>query len=152
MNYQSQSHLARIEQQQAVAEISIGTALEQIRAAEVILIDVTKKGITQALEKASNKGASSSELTYMAVIAGNAELAGRPLMQAAFNGFFKDLFLMSVNQLLAAGLISSTSDGGSKHYNILAREASKSENSCKQESKISSSGRLGEHQEKLLLF
>ena len=151
MNNQAQSLLTRIEQEQAVIETSQGTALEQIKAAEAILVDVTKQAITQALEKASNKGASSSELTYMAVIAGNTELASRPLMQAAFNGFFKDLFLMSVNQLLAAGLISSTSDGGSKHYNIFARETRKSENSCKQESKISSSGRLGEHQEKLLL-
>ena len=55
MNNQSQSLLSRIEQEQAVAETSKGNALEQIKAAEAILIDVTKQAITQALEKASNK-------------------------------------------------------------------------------------------------
>ena len=119
MNYQSQSLLSRTEQQQAVAETSIGTALEQIKAAEVILIDVTKQAITQALEKASSKEASSSELTYMAVIAGNAELAGRPLMQAAFNGFFKDLFAMSINELTAKGIILRETAGASEHFRLL---------------------------------
>ena len=118
MNYQSQSLLSRTEQQQAVAETSIGTALEQIKAAEAILIDVTKQAITQALEKASNKGASSSELTYMAVIAGNAELASRPLMQAAFNGFFKDLFSISINELTAAGTVLSESTGAGQQYSL----------------------------------
>ena len=118
MNSQSQSLLSRIEQQQAVVEASQGTALEQIKAAEAILIDVTKQAITQALEKASNKGASSSELTYMAVIAGNAELASRPLMQAAFNGFFKDLFAMSINELIAAGTVFSETKGESQQYRL----------------------------------
>ena len=118
MNYQSQSLLSRTEQQKEVAEISTGTALEQIKAAEAILIDVTKQAITHALEKASNKGASSSELTYMAVIAGNAELASRPLMQAAFNGFFKDLFSVSINELIAAGTVLSESTGESNQYRL----------------------------------
>jgi hypothetical protein len=118
MNNQSHSLLSRTRQQQVVAETSIGTALEQIKAAEAILIDVTKQAITQALEKASSKGASSSELTYMAVIAGNAELAGRPLMQAAFNGFFKDLFSMSINELTAAGTILSDSTGAGIQYRL----------------------------------
>jgi len=120
MNKQSQSLLSRIEQEQAVAEASKGSALEQIKAAEAILINVTKQAITQALDKASNKGASSSELTYMAVIAGNAELASRPLMQAAFNGFFKDLFSMSINELIAAGTVLSESTGSSQKYRLLA--------------------------------
>ena len=118
MNNQSQSLLSRTEQQKEVAEISTGTALEQIKAAEAILIDVTKQAITQALEKASNKGASSSELTYMAVIAGNAQLASRPLMQAAFNGFFKDLFSVSINELIAAGTVLSESTGESNQYRL----------------------------------
>lgn len=118
MNNQSQSLLTRIEQEQAVIETSQGTALEQIKAAEAILVDVTKQAITQALEKASNKGASSSELTYMAVIAGNAELASRPLMQAAFNGFFKDLFAMSINELIAAGTVFSETNGASQQYRL----------------------------------
>ena len=121
MNNQSHSLLSRTRQQQVVAETSIGTALEQIKAAEVILIDVTKQAITQALEKASSKGASSSELTYMAVIAGNAELAGRPLMQAAFNGFFKDLFSISINELTAASTVLSESTGSSQRYRLRAR-------------------------------
>ena len=118
MNNQSQSLLPRIEQQQAVSEAIKGTALAQIKAAEAILIDVTKQAITQALEKASNKEASSSELTYMAVIAGNAELAGRPLMQAAFNGFFKDLFAVSINELSAAGTVLSKGTGESQQYRL----------------------------------
>ena len=122
MNYQSQSLLSRIEQEQAVAEITKGTALEQIKAAEAILINVTKQAITQVLDKASNKGASSSELTYMAVIAGNAELAGRPLMQAAFNGFFKDLFAVSINELKAAGTVLSESTGESHRYRLSMRQ------------------------------
>jgi hypothetical protein len=120
MNKQSQSLLSRIEQEQAVAEASQGSALEQIKAAEALLINVTKQAINQALEKASNKGASSSELTYMAVIAGNAELASRPLMQAAFNGFFKDLFSISINELIAAGTVLSESTGSSQKYRLLA--------------------------------
>ena len=118
MNNQSKSLLSRIEQEQAVAEATKGTGLEQIKAAEAILIDVTKQAITQALEKASNNGASSSELTYLAVIAGNAELAGRPLMQAAFNGFFKDLFAMSINELIAAGTVFSETNGASHQYRL----------------------------------
>ena len=118
MNNQSQSQLSRIEQEQAVAKATKGTALEQIKAAEAILIDVTKQAITQALEKASNNGASSSELTYLAVIAGNAELAGRPLMQAAFNGFFKDLFSISINELTEAGTVLSESTGAGQQYRL----------------------------------
>ena len=121
MNKQSQSLLSRIEQEQAVAEASQGSALEQIKAAEALLINVTKQAINQALEKASSKGASSSELTYMAVIAGNAELAGRPLMQAAFNGFFKDLFSISINELTAASTVMSESTGSSQRYRLRAR-------------------------------
>ena len=120
MNNQSHSQLSRIEQEQAVAKATKGTALEQIKAAEAILIDVTKQAITQALEKASNNGASSSELTYLAVIAGNAELAGRPLMQAAFNGFFKDLFAVSINELIAEGIVVSESTGESHQHRLRA--------------------------------
>ena len=43
----------------------------------------------------------------MTVVAGNAEPTSRPLMQAAFNGFFKDLHAMSVNELTAAGTVLS---------------------------------------------
>ena len=118
MQNQSQSLLSKIEQQQAVSEAIKGIALEQIKAAEAILIDVTKQAITQVLEKESNKGASSSELTYMVVIAGNVELAGRPLMQAAFNGFFKDLFAMSINELIAAGTVLSKGTGESQQYSL----------------------------------
>jgi len=82
------------------------------------LIDVTKQAITQALEKASNKGMSSSELNYMAVIEGNAELAGRPLMQVALNGFFKDLFSMSINELTSAGTVLIESTGQSHQYRL----------------------------------
>ena len=120
MNNLSRPLLSRIEQEQAVAEASKGSALEQIKAAEAILIDVTKQAIIQALGKASNKGASSSDLTYMAVIAGNASLAGHPLMQAAFNGFFKDLFSMSINELTAAGTVLSESTGSSQRYKLFA--------------------------------
>jgi len=122
VNNQSQSLLSRIEQEQAVSDAIKGTALEQIKAAEAILIDVTKQAITQALEKASKKGASSSELTYLAVMAGNAELAGRPLMQAAFNGFFKDLFAVSINELKVAGTVLSESTGESHWYRLSMRQ------------------------------
>ena len=54
----------------------------------------------------------------MAVIAANAELAGRPLMQAAFNGFFKDLFAMSTNELIAAGTVFSETNGASHQYRL----------------------------------
>ena len=45
MNKQSQSLLSGIEQEQAVAEASKGSALEQIKAAEALLINVTKQAI-----------------------------------------------------------------------------------------------------------
>jgi hypothetical protein len=42
----------------------------------------------------------------MAVIKGNAELTDRPLMQAAFNGFFKDLFAIAINKLRVGSFIT----------------------------------------------
>ena len=53
------------------------------------------------------------------LVAGNPELAGRPLMQAAFNGFFKDLFAMSINELTAKGIILRETAGASEHFRLL---------------------------------
>jgi len=107
MNNQSQSLLSTLQQDQAVVEISNGTALEKMKAAEAVLIDVTSRVILEVLEEAGDQGATSSELTYMAVIKGNTELTDRPLMQAAFNGFFKDLFARAINKLSVRGFIMS---------------------------------------------
>ena len=52
------------------------------------------------------------------LVAGNPELAGRPLMQAAFNGFFKDLFAVSINELTEAGTVLSESTRGGQQYRL----------------------------------
>jgi len=56
------------------------------------------------------------------LVAGNSELAGHPLMEAAYNGFFKDIFLMSLNDLTAAGIVLSESTTSSQRYRTLTEK------------------------------